>query len=422
MPRTLITAAFLSAAAVAQAQPQYQFTLVEAFTPTYNLRECYLWDINDQGLACGTATRAYQVPNGTSITYSGLTWTAATEKTPLDAITWPKSVNNDGWVVGARTVFDLPSNSVVATIPYPPGGMSTMEALGVNDAGTVVGYAQTCVCSNSQGVQQIPFVWDATNGTRGVDVPGAKELLRVNAGGVAVGNIRGGMRSAFSYDVVTGAYTVLSTLLPPGPFGTVSTVGADVNDAGTIAGSYTVPETGFRRGFTWSAVGGFTFFSSFGGLTNADVYPKGINNEGQVVGYAQFDPNLSVTFHAFVWDAQNGIRNLNALAQGVPAGFIMDRALKINEQGWIVGDGHYGPNWGSSRAFVLRPLTPPGGCYANCDQSASQPVLNVADFTCFLQRYAAGENYANCDQSTSAPVLNVADFTCFLQQYAAGCR
>jgi hypothetical protein len=60
-------------------------------------------------------------------------------------------------------------------------------------------------------------------------------------------------------------------------------------------------------------------------------------------------------------------------------------------------------------------------CYANCDGSTQSPALNVADFTCFLQRYAAGDSYANCDQSTQAPVLNVADFTCFLQRYAAGC-
>ena len=58
---------------------------------------------------------------------------------------------------------------------------------------------------------------------------------------------------------------------------------------------------------------------------------------------------------------------------------------------------------------------------ANCDASTQTPVLNVADFTCFLQRYAAGDTYANCDNSTTIPVLNVADFTCFLQQFAAGC-
>jgi hypothetical protein len=75
----------------------------------------------------------------------------------------------------------------------------------------------------------------------------------------------------------------------------------------------------------------------------------------------------------------------------------------------------------ANRSIVITPGTGPGTCYANCDQSTAAPVLNVADFTCFLQRFAAGDNYANCDQSTAPPVLNVADFTCFLQRFAAGC-
>jgi serine protease AprX len=60
-------------------------------------------------------------------------------------------------------------------------------------------------------------------------------------------------------------------------------------------------------------------------------------------------------------------------------------------------------------------------CYANCDSSTLAPILNVADFTCFLQRFAAADAYANCDGNTQPPVLNVADFTCFLQRFAAGC-
>jgi hypothetical protein len=62
-----------------------------------------------------------------------------------------------------------------------------------------------------------------------------------------------------------------------------------------------------------------------------------------------------------------------------------------------------------------------GPCYANCDASTQPPVLNVGDFSCFLQKYAAGDAYANCDQSTQPPTLNVQDFSCFLQKYAAGC-
>ncbi len=60
-------------------------------------------------------------------------------------------------------------------------------------------------------------------------------------------------------------------------------------------------------------------------------------------------------------------------------------------------------------------------CYANCDDSISAPTLNVLDFTCFLNKFAAGDPYANCDGSTNPPVINVLDFSCFLNKFAAGC-
>jgi hypothetical protein len=72
--------------------------------------------------------------------------------------------------------------------------------------------------------------------------------------------------------------------------------------------------------------------------------------------------------------------------------------------------------------FTIRvPGGGPGPCYANCDKSTAVPTLNVQDFTCFLQKFAAADSYANCDASTTSPVLNVQDFTCFLQKFAAGC-
>ena len=65
----------------------------------------------------------------------------------------------------------------------------------------------------------------------------------------------------------------------------------------------------------------------------------------------------------------------------------------------------------------------PAPCgYANCDGSTAMPALNVNDFSCFLNKFAAGDVYANCDQSTTPPVLNVNDFSCFLGQFALGCR
>jgi len=88
---------------------------------------------------------------------------------------------------------------------------------------------------------------------------------------------------------------------------------------------------------------------------------------------------------------------------------------------WVSGNGS---GYGGGFVDMDDMQIDPGGapvCYANCDASTSPPVANVADFTCFLQKFAASDPYANCDNSTSPPVINVADFTCFLQKFAAGC-
>ncbi len=75
-----------------------------------------------------------------------------------------------------------------------------------------------------------------------------------------------------------------------------------------------------------------------------------------------------------------------------------------------------------STTVLINAGTPPGdGCYANCDNSSTPPVLNVNDFGCFLNHFAIGDSYANCDHSTLPPVLNVTDFNCFLNKFAAGC-
>jgi hypothetical protein len=72
----------------------------------------------------------------------------------------------------------------------------------------------------------------------------------------------------------------------------------------------------------------------------------------------------------------------------------------------------YGDTWRMTCSAV---------CYPNCDGSTATPILNVADFICYLNRFAAGDSYANCDGSTAAPTLNVADFICFLNKYGIGC-
>lgn len=60
-------------------------------------------------------------------------------------------------------------------------------------------------------------------------------------------------------------------------------------------------------------------------------------------------------------------------------------------------------------------------CYANCDNSTSNPVLTANDFQCFLNSFASGKPYGNCDHSSTNPILNANDFQCFLNAFAAGC-
>jgi trimeric autotransporter adhesin len=57
-------------------------------------------------------------------------------------------------------------------------------------------------------------------------------------------------------------------------------------------------------------------------------------------------------------------------------------------------------------------------CYANCDQSTTPPVLNVEDFSCFINRFAVRDPYANCNLDEH---IDVSDFMCFINRFAAGC-
>jgi outer membrane protein assembly factor BamB len=108
--------------------------------------------------------------------------------------------------------------------------------------------------------------------------------------------------------------------------------------------------------------------------------------------------------------------------------YLLDLTKFPHEPGFIIdhaagAGGTPAAAFGSVYSVGTSGLTAFGSipCYANCDQSTASPILNVADFTCFLMKCAAADPYANCDGSTVAPALNVADFTCFLTRYAAGC-
>ncbi len=61
-------------------------------------------------------------------------------------------------------------------------------------------------------------------------------------------------------------------------------------------------------------------------------------------------------------------------------------------------------------------------CYPDCDTTTGPCVLDIFDFLCFGNRFAAGDPYAcDCDLSTGAGVCDVFDFLCFGNAFSAGC-
>lgn len=63
-----------------------------------------------------------------------------------------------------------------------------------------------------------------------------------------------------------------------------------------------------------------------------------------------------------------------------------------------------------------------GACYADCDTSTGPRVLDIFDFLCFGNRFAAGDPYAcDCDQSTGPGACDIFDFLCFGNAFSAGC-
>jgi uncharacterized membrane protein len=168
-------------------------------------------------------------------------------------------------------------------------------------------------------------------------------------------------------------------------------------------------------GYRWTAATGMVFLPLSGAFTG--LTPQAISHDGHTIIGQGGAPGG----RAFIWTEQLGTRDLN---EHLPT-------LGVNLNGWVLrtasgisADGRIFAGEGTLNGVARLYIVSLGAvaCYANCDHSTASPLLNVADFGCFLQRFAGGDLWANCDQSSAPPVLNIADFGCFLQKFAAGCN
>jgi hypothetical protein len=182
-------------------------------------------------------------------------------------------------------------------------------------------------------------------------------------------------------------------------------------DGGTIVGYRYTPATP-HTAFLWTPAAGMRDLPVLAGTTASEA--RAISADGGIIaGLMSLGGN-----RAAIWrgDGPHQLADLLAPYGVIPPGWVLNEIVAISaDGGTMLGNGL---NGGVQTPFLVHL---PAGCYANCDASSTSPILNVSDFVCFLNRYAAGDSYANCDGSTTPPVLNVSDFTCFLNRYSAGC-
>jgi probable HAF family extracellular repeat protein len=209
------------------------------------------------------------------------------------------------------------------------GGLRS-EAIGINDAGQVVGSAENAMN------EPRAFAWDAINGMRDLGTLGGtvSRGSAINQQGQIVGHagLPNGANRAFIWDQLTGMQAL------PSPIGAEMRA-TGINDRGQV--------TGFGGGmFLWDTDGGMRYVASPAATL---VLPHDINNATQIVGEMGSEPR------AFIWSEMTGLLDLNSM---VPAssGWHLAAATEINDSGQIIGSGFLN---GETRAFVMTPIPEP---------------------------------------------------------------
>jgi probable HAF family extracellular repeat protein len=291
--------------------------------------------INNLGWAMGTANLPGDTTQHAELWFPGLHLDLGTLGGPNSAVTFANR-SNRGQIVGiaetsdmdpfsetwscAGAFFPTATQHICLGFVWQNGSMTALPTLGgyngfaasVNNLGQVVGWAETAVhdptCAPPQVLQFEAVIWGPGNGQIH-QLPGLADdpdtaATAINDNGQVVG-ISGICQNA------VGAFSAKHAVL--------------WQDGQPI-------DLGNIGGHGWNT-------------------PTSINNQGQIVGFANqsgdlINGNLAFKFHAFFWTKERGMRDLGTLS-----GDAISEALGINEAGQVVGVS-YGAGFSHPRAFL----------------------------------------------------------------------
>jgi len=283
--------------------------------------------LNNHGLVCGTTTdyQAFVWSNGI-ITKLGA---------PANGTSFGRGINDSGQVTGTSydplgapprpraVLFSAGSTIDLGTLP----GASDCNPFSLNNAGQVVGY------TTIGGVYGT--LWAGGQVTKlGLN---ARDI---NNYGMIVGEATNG---ACVLDPQTGQHPL------PGFSANTASIANAINDQGVIVG-YCEPTNYICtvHAVAWinGAITDLGVLATPANFVCSQAYD--VNALGKIVGVSD-SPTGS---HAFIYDAQNGMRDLNLLIDS-SSGWVLQSAMAINDSDQVIGNGSYG---GTTHAFLLTPI------------------------------------------------------------------
>lgn len=277
-------------------------------------------------------------------------------------------IGNDGTVVGYASFspyfFYRPMTWKDGAVTWLAGdGRSILDpvatAHAINDTGHVVGRMRA-----TDG-QMVPFLWDGQSTQ-------VLEHWNISNGGAAMGINNQGTIVGWNYPNAVvwkqGQRIILPTLLSDPTARWMDARAYDVNDSEVIVGASGARNAvydPYSRAVVWFRGAVYELNSVFDTPTQkGDAVALAINKSGLIVGvsrrfaWAEATPGRPVNGLATLWVDRHTALDLNIfLPLSVrQAGWILQEALDINDQGWIVGIA-YNRHTRQHHAWVMKPLT-----------------------------------------------------------------